>query len=265
MMKKIILMCQLAPVFTGLMSQLNAQSIAPQVIATAGGYQSTSVGSISFTIGETNTKTLSSANNMLTQGFQQPFELNLINVKAFLQGYYISSNQMQDVLYNQGEYTNPSLITDTITVELHHATTPFALAFQTKSALKQNGNINITGLGVVGQSYYIVLKHRNTVETWSANPVLLSSNISYDFSIAANKAFGDNQVSMGNGQWSVYSGDINQDQVIDAFDYILLDPDIINGASGYLTTDLTGDGVVDAFDYILLDANLINGVGAITP
>jgi hypothetical protein len=202
---------------------------------------------------------------MLTQGFQQPFELNLINVKAFIQGYCISSNQMQDVLYNQGVCANPSLVTDTITVELRDATSPCALSFQTKQTIQQNGTVTIKGLGVVGQSYYIVLKHRNSVESWSANPVLISSNTTYDFSNAANKAYGDNQLDMGNGQYAIYSGDINQGFVIDAFDYILLDPDVINGESGYLTTDLTGDGAADTFDYILLDANLISGLGVITP
>jgi hypothetical protein len=63
----------------------------------------------------------------------------------------------------------------------------------------------------------------------------------------------------------MYGGDVNQDLTIDAFDYLLQDPDIVIGASGYVDTDLTGDGFVDAFDYILLDANLIFGVSAITP
>jgi hypothetical protein len=44
-----------------------------------------------------------------------------------------------------------------------------------------------------------------------------------------------------------------------------LDPDVVLSSSGYLSTDLTGDGYVDAFDYIILDANLVNGVGAVTP
>ena len=87
----------------------------------------------------------------------------------------------------------------------------------------------------------------------------------YDFSTNPNKAFGNNQVEVESGIWAFYSGDINQDGVIDAFDYIDLDADLVAANFGYLSTDLTGDGVVDAFDYILLDANLVNGVGAVTP
>jgi hypothetical protein len=63
----------------------------------------------------------------------------------------------------------------------------------------------------------------------------------------------------------LYSGDINQDGSIDAFDYLVQEPDIINGNSGYLHTDLNGDGAVDAFDYLVLDPNLVSGVGAATP
>jgi hypothetical protein len=67
------------------------------------------------------------------------------------------------------------------------------------------------------------------------------------------------------GIYVMYSSDINQDLAIDAFDYLLLDPDVINCLYGYLATDLTSDGYVDADDYIMLDANLVNGVGAVTP
>jgi hypothetical protein len=46
---------------------------------------------------------------------------------------------------------------------------------------------------------------------------------------------------------------------------LLLDPDIVAGSFGYVDADLTGDGVVDAFDYIVLDGNLVNEIGAVTP
>ena len=243
----------------------HAQSLVPTVIASAGGYQ-TNVGiSLSFTIGETNTQTLTSANHMLTQGFQQPFELNLLNVKAFLQGYYAGSGQMQDVLFNQGEYANASLIADSITVELHNATSPYALAFQTRSTIKQDGNLSIKGMGIIGQSYYIVLKHRNHIETWSANPVLLTENTLYDFSTAANKAYGDNQVEVELGNFAFYTGDITQDGVVDGLDYNDWENDSNNFASGYFSTDLNGDGIVDGLDFLFWEQNSNNFVGAVMP
>ncbi|HTF05871.1 MAG TPA: T9SS type A sorting domain-containing protein [Bacteroidia bacterium] len=51
---------------------INAQSIAPQVIASAGEFYSNISGSVSWTLGEPMGETYASTNNMLTQGFQQP-------------------------------------------------------------------------------------------------------------------------------------------------------------------------------------------------
>jgi hypothetical protein len=80
-----------------------------------------------------------------------------------------------------------------------------------------------------------------------------------------NNAYGDNQREVEPGVWAMYSGDINQDEVIDVFDFLILDEDIQSGAFGYLTTDLNGDGVVDAFDFLILDPNIQAGVYVIKP
>jgi hypothetical protein len=53
---------------------------AQEVIATSGDVFENSSGSISFTVGETVTETLGSAATVLTQGFQQPFDLNIESV-----------------------------------------------------------------------------------------------------------------------------------------------------------------------------------------
>lgn len=53
-----------------------AQSLSPVVISSMGGYYSNSSASLSFTVAESSmVKTISSANNMLTQGFQQPYAI----------------------------------------------------------------------------------------------------------------------------------------------------------------------------------------------
>ena len=102
------------------------------------------------------------------------------------------------------------------------------------------------------------------METWSANPVTMAAVTAYNFSSAQAQAYGTPgnlvETPLGSGQWAIYSGDINQDLSIDAQDYLLLDPDIIAGNSGYLTTDLNGDGSVDALDYLILDPNISAGV-----
>lgn len=52
---------------------VKAQMLTPTVIASTGGFASNANGSLSYTVGEmTMVQTFSSANNFLTQGFQQP-------------------------------------------------------------------------------------------------------------------------------------------------------------------------------------------------
>lgn len=52
----------------------SAQSVSPDVIASAGDFYSNASGSISWTLGEPMGETYTSANNILTQGFQQPWD-----------------------------------------------------------------------------------------------------------------------------------------------------------------------------------------------
>lgn len=69
-----------------------AQSVKPEVIASAGDYFTSTNNTMSWTLGECITETYTSANNKLTQGFQQStytitavtqLALNGISVKAF--------------------------------------------------------------------------------------------------------------------------------------------------------------------------------------
>ena len=54
-------------------TNMQAQSLSPQVIASTGGYSSNANGSLSYTVGEmTMVQTFSAGGNILTQGFQQP-------------------------------------------------------------------------------------------------------------------------------------------------------------------------------------------------
>ena len=54
-----------------------AQSLTPQVVSSSGGFFSNTSGMLSFTIGEmTAIETFTSASNILTQGFQQPWDFS---------------------------------------------------------------------------------------------------------------------------------------------------------------------------------------------
>ncbi|MBL7773145.1 MAG: dockerin type I repeat-containing protein [Chitinophagaceae bacterium] len=185
-------------------------------------------------------------------------------IKFFLQGYYAGANQMYPVLMNEG-IGNATNIVDTVTIELRQSSSPYTLKASATGLLQTNGEV-ICNLPNVQGNYYIVIKHRSGIETWSATAITLGNNtLTYDFSTAANKAYGNNQKQMQPGVFAFYSGDINQDKSIDAFDYLLLNPDIEEGLFGYYNTDLNGDGVVDLFDFLLLDSNIIQGISTNDP
>lgn len=194
-----------------------------------------------------------------------PPPTSTLNLKCYIEGFYIGGGMMQSVLSNQG-LTNPVTDCDDVVIELHDGTSPYATAYTFSGVLQTDGTLSCTFPGATqGNSYYIVVNHRNAMQTWSANPVLISAVTTYDFSTASNQAYGDNQVQVATGVWAFYSGDVNQDLSIDAFDYLLMDPDIYNGAGGWLATDLNGDGSVDAFDYLIYDPNGYNGITVQSP
>lgn len=189
-----------------------------------------------------------------------------LNLKAYIEGYYIGSGFMQPVLLNEG-IGSSTTITDDITIELHQAISPFTLAFTASSTMATDGTISCTfPAAAYGNTYYIVLKHRSGLTTWSKNPIILNATtISYNFSDAITKAFGDNLKNIEPGVFAMYSGDVNQDLSIDVFDFLAIENDIVNGNSGYLSADINGDGVVDIFDFLILEINIVNGISASTP
>ncbi|MBL7773034.1 MAG: hypothetical protein JNM95_09245 [Chitinophagaceae bacterium] len=188
-----------------------------------------------------------------------------LTVKAFLQGYYMGAGTMQPVLINQGQTNSVPNQCDVVTLELHNTTAPYGIASTVNRPILQDGTITATYFNIIGQSYYIVLKHRNGLETWSAAPVVMTNTMTYDFTTAANKAYGSNQLLLSPGIWGIYSGDINHDISIDVFDYLIQEPDVVAGNSGYLNTDLNGDGSVDVFDYLVMEPWIVLGVSAATP
>jgi hypothetical protein len=189
---------------------------------------------------------------------------SVLNLTVYLEGFYVGNGTMQPALYNQGVGADP-LITDSILVELHEPFYPYALLDSRWTELHTNGSA-VVNFPPMDDTLYVVVKHRNHLETWSAYPQIIhQGSNAIPLHSSANKAFGNNLKSMSAGVWAIFAGDINQDATVDAFDYLLLDPDIISGNFGYLVTDLTGDGIADAFDYIVLDSNLINGVGVMAP
>ncbi len=264
-MKKIILI--LAVVLAQQLS-VNSQTLSPHVLATAGGYFAAGGSSLSWTMGETFNTTLQNGGVILTQGQQQPYvQLTILNLKVFIEGYYLGGGLMSNCLNITGVSLDP-LDADVVTISAMDAAPPHNLVEAQVGTLKTNGDVTVTFTSAVvaNTSYYIKVNHRNSVETWSANPVVLTPSTTYSFASSTSQAYGNNQITTFDALYAaIYSGDINQDNAIDISDFLDLDPIVQAGDGGYLAGDINGDASVDVTDFLILDPNIQNGIGASPP
>ncbi len=115
-------------------------------------------------------------------------------------------------------------------------------------------------------SYYIVVKSLNGLETWSKSggQPLGSSNANYSFTLSSAQSYGNNTVLRGS-TYCIYSGNVNEDDIIDGEDVSLIDNDAFAFASGLVATDLNGDSFVDASDLSICEINATNFVTVARP
>ena len=158
------------------------------------------------------------------------------------------------------------MVPDTVTLELHNTSSPYALAYQTKAVINSSGNGTADFFAVMdATNYYIVIKHRNSMETWSAIAQSFSSGVmNYDFTTGSGQALGNNMIYKGSN-WCIHSGDINQDGFIDLSDLLLIDNDVYNLVTGYTVTDVNGDGLVNQSDLSLVNTKSLNFVSKVVP
>lgn len=159
---------------------------------------------------------------------------------------------------------------DTVQVYLRSATSPYAAV---DSAIAIVDSATFTGQftfqNAASGTYYLDVRHFNSLETWSRSggEVLIagSTSNSYDMTNSSSKAFGGNVVQKGI-KWCTYSGDVNQDGAIDISDMAIVDNAAFDFKTGeYLRPDLNADGVVDLSDATIVDNNSYNFVTVIRP
>lgn len=178
--------------------------------------------------------------------FRTVYPINL-EVKCALQGMY---NPLPGILNRK----------DSITVYLRKTTSPFQILDSAKVPIDTVSLVAYPGFkNATAGSYYVVVKHFNSIETWSKiGGLSLQTNgypIPYDFTTSASQAYGNNMRLKG-GKYCIYSGDVNQDGVIDGSDLSRID----NSAAFYqvgtrLPEDLDANGIVDADDFAIGDNN----------
>lgn len=178
----------------------------------------------------------------------------------------ITSKTLNLTVLIEGFYNGSTQVSDTVTVQIHNSVAPYALIEEKSTVLNSAGNSTINfNSALDGTSYYLALRHRNALETWSKNPQQFSAgSMTYDFTTSADKAFGDNLV-LKSSKYCTYSGDVNQDGVIDLTDVSAVDVDNLNFMTGYLVTDVNGDNLIDISDLSITDFNNLNFISKQTP
>ncbi len=98
-----------------------------------------------------------------------------------LEGFYLSGGQMTPVRLNAGVGTDP-LAVDSVTARLHQPVAPFAVVASSTAMLSTSGLATFSfPAAQLNSSYYISVQYRNTIETWSKTPVLMSPVTTYNF------------------------------------------------------------------------------------
>jgi len=189
--------------------------------------------------------------------------LTLTNV--MLESLFAGSATMHQAQDDMGPHW-PAGIADHITVELHNASTYSTIVYTaTDVELTTSGTAIVTVPSTFSSSYYITIKHRNSIETTTDAAVSFAgSTITQSFGLPTN-VYGGNLGGPVNGHYYIYGGDVNQDGYIDTGDYIDIETDAYNYLTGYLTSDVNGDGYVDTSDYIIVETNAYNYVSTILP
>ncbi|GBL35179.1 hypothetical protein EMGBS15_07740 [Filimonas sp.] len=237
---------------------VNQSTSSTQTVSAPGGAYIWSATGMTYTASGTYTATI-----MNSHGCDSQMTLNLtvvpnqttLQLHCFIAGYWSGNNTMVSVLENQSVIALPTTC-DSIEVELHSSAAPFGKVASTSTVLNKNGMALCSFPPTVG-NYYIAVKHRNALETWSANPVPFGAvTVNYDFANAASKAYGSNMSEVSPGVWAFYSGDINRDENIDLLDLLIVETGINNFWFGYYSADLSGDGNVDLLDTPDLETNL---------
>jgi len=153
--------------------------------------------------------------------------------------------------------------TDTVKVYLRDTAAPYAIldsASGPVDSANYTGKFNFTY--APSSLYYIVVKHFNSIETWSkAGGEFLISNSadsnSFSFISDSTQAYGNNTV-LTRTRYCMYAGDVDQDGFVDQTDVIAIYNDANNFVSGVrIPTDLTGDSFVDLRDVIRCYNNAI--------
>jgi len=187
-----------------------------------------------------------------------------VHLSLFLEGLFNPATGQMNKAQDENGDEFPGTVADRIRFSLALPVAPFSTFYSVDNIdLNQDGTCSLS-VPCTGY-YYLVIKHRNSIETWSSSPVyLLSDPVVYDFASEASRAYGDNLYEVS-GKWLIYGADVNQDGLIDSSDMLLVESESNDFAAGYLPADVNGDGIIDSSDMLLIEKNADNFVSSARP
>jgi carboxypeptidase T len=195
-------------------------------------------------------------------------DIKIINYNSFINSVMTNVNMTvaPEGFYNSN--TNSLNMNDTVALYLRNIYSPYIIIDSAKSVIDSltfSGNFSFTNTGT--GVYYYVIRHRNSIETWSKSggeAFSFGGNMNYNFTTNSSQAYGNNLKQI-NSKYFIYSGDINQDGSIDASDLSISENDVSVNLSGYVTSDLTGDYYADGSDLSIIENNASLSILKIVP
>jgi hypothetical protein len=197
--------------------------------------------------------------------FTGAYLTKVINLSLLLEGLYNGAGKMRQAMDAVGSHW-PTGIADHITVELHNSTTYSTIVYTaTDVPLSITGSANVVIPAIYNGSYFITIKHRNSIETTTLTAISFAgSTINQSYGAPANVFGGNLGLSLDN-YYLIYAGDVNHDGVIDSRDFSSVDNDSFNYVSGYISTDVDGNGIIDTRDFNAIDNSGFNYISTIHP
>ena len=233
--------------------------------STGGSATLTNGGYLAWSVGEPIIGTVSGSSATVSQGVLQtwPEAVKNLVLTLYLEGLFRGGSMAKAQNASGDEILGD--VADKITIELHDASAYSTLVYTASGIpLSTTGQANVTIPGRNYGSYYVTVKHRNSLETTTAAPVSFANGtVEYSFDVPS-KVFGNNLKGV-NESYCIYAGDVNGDGFINAADINSLSSAASVFSTGYITDDVNGDGIVDAMDLILTDNNAANFIAVKKP
>ncbi len=175
-----------------------------------------------------------------------------LKLTSFIEGFYDENSNI--------------MVPDTAKVYLRNNSPPYLIADSSTSILNQNGQGSFKFFNALnGVNYYIMIKHRNTVDVWSSfTQTFLSDTLNYNFTVSSSQAYGNN-LKLKGLKWTIYSGDVDKDNTVDLNDVLISFNDADLFLTGYNVSDVNGDNLTDLSDVVLINNNAAAFIMTVSP